>query len=138
MARKKKEEVPTGILMYLNNLNNSKFLTGLIVILLNVGGKYVSVNLSKSQEHYFKSIIGDHLIILAACWMATRDIILSLILTGIFIVLSKFLLNDESNFSIIPNSWKNKKVESVENTGNLKGANIDEAIKILEKVKNAK
>ena len=138
MARKKKEEVPTGILMYLNNLNNSKFLTGLIVILLNVGGKYVSVNLSKSQEEYFKNIIGHHLIILAACWMATRDIILSVILTGIFTVLTKFLLNDESRFSIIPNSWKNKKVESVENTGNLNGANIDEAIKILEKVKNAK
>jgi hypothetical protein len=138
MAKKKKEEVPNGILMYLNNLNNSKFLTGLIVILLNVGGKYVSVSLSKNQEEYFKNVIGHHLIILAACWMATRDIILSVILTGIFIVLTKFLLNDESRFSIIPNNWKKEKVEFMETKGSLKSADIDQAIKLLEKVKNSK
>ena len=137
MAKKKKEEVPNGILIYLNNLNNSKFLTGLIVILLNVGGKYVSVSLTKSQEEYFKNVIGHHLIILAACWMTTRDIILSVILTGIFIVLTKFLLNDESRFSIIPNSWK-KEVEFMESKGSLKNTDIDQAIKLLEKVKNSK
>ena len=53
-------------------------------------------------------------------------------------LLTRFLLNDESRFSIIPNSWKKQKVEYVESKGDLNGANIDEAIKILEKVKNAK
>ena len=35
-------------------LNNSKFFAGIIMILLNIGSKFISVQFSKSAEEYLK------------------------------------------------------------------------------------
>ena len=40
------------ILEYLKALNNSKFFAGLVMIMLNIGSKYVTIELSKNQEEY--------------------------------------------------------------------------------------
>ena len=39
----------------LNSLNNSRFFAGLVMIMLNIGSKYVTIELSKSQEQYLKT-----------------------------------------------------------------------------------
>ena len=43
---------------YMNNhimyLNNSKFFAGVIMILLNVGSKFIQIQFSKSTEEYMK------------------------------------------------------------------------------------
>ena len=44
---------------YLGYLNNSKFFAGLVMIMLNIGSKYVTIELSKSQEAYLKNSYGD-------------------------------------------------------------------------------
>ena len=36
------------------NLNNNSFFAGMMLILLNIGSKYITVELSKSQEQYLK------------------------------------------------------------------------------------
>ena len=41
---------------YLGYLNNSKFFAGLVMIMLNIGSKYVTIELSKSQEAYLKIV----------------------------------------------------------------------------------
>ena len=38
------------ILEYLKALNNSKFFAGLVMIMLNIGSKYVTIELSKNRE----------------------------------------------------------------------------------------
>ena len=43
---------------YLGYLNNSKFFAGLVMIMLNIGSKYITIELSKSQEQYLKNKIG--------------------------------------------------------------------------------
>ena len=43
------------ILEYLKALNNSKFFAGLVMIMLNIGSKYVTIELSKNQEQYLKN-----------------------------------------------------------------------------------
>ena len=35
-------------------LNNSKFFAGIVMILLNIGSKFISVQFSKSTEEYLK------------------------------------------------------------------------------------
>ena len=52
-------------MLYLGYLNNSKFFAGLVMIMLNIGSKYITVELSKSQEQYLKNHIGRQLLIFA-------------------------------------------------------------------------
>lgn len=87
-------------------LNNSKFFAGVVMILLNIGSKYVTVNLSKSQEAYIRNYAARELIIFAIAWMGTRDIYISLFLTATFIVLTQHLFNENSCFCVLPHKYK--------------------------------
>lgn len=95
------------IFEYLGRLNNSKFFAGLIMILLNIGSKYITIELSKSQEEYLKNKVGRQILIFAISWMGSRDILVALALTGIFTVLTNHLFNEESNFCVIPKKYRN-------------------------------
>ena len=75
-----------SIMSYLSYLNNSKFFAGIVMIMLNIGSKYVTVELSKSQEEYLKNNIGRQLLIFAISWMGSRDILIALALTAIFTI----------------------------------------------------
>ena len=90
------------ILKYINSLNSSKYLAGICMIILNIGSKYITVELSKSQEDYIRNTIGRQLLIFSITWMGSRDIIISLILTGVFTVLTQFLFNENSKLCILP------------------------------------
>jgi hypothetical protein len=90
-----------------HNINNSKLFAGLVMIMLNIGSKYITIKLSKSQEEYLRNSIARQLLIFSIVWMGTRDIILSSILTGSFVVLTNHLFNEESQYCVIPAYFKN-------------------------------
>ena len=128
-----------GIFYYLNSLNNSKFFAGMVMILMNIGSKYVSIKLSKNQEAYLRNSIGHQILVFAICWMGTRDIITALILTTMFIVLTQHLFNEDSKFCIIPTKWQQfEDVLDLDGDGKVSKDEIAEAIKILEKAKQKK
>ena len=77
-------------------LNNSKFFAGIIMILLNVGSKFITIQFSKSTEEYMKMSICKEILVFAMAWMGTRDIYTALGLTAIFTILSDHLFNEES------------------------------------------
>ena len=87
---------------YVSSLNDSKYLAGLCMIVLNIGSKYISIELSKSQEDYVKNFIGRQLLLFSIAWMGTRDIYISLILTAVFIILTQYLFNENSRLCILP------------------------------------
>ena len=91
---------------YLGYLNNSKFFAGLVMIMLNIGSKYVTIELSKSQEAYLKNSVGRQLLIFAISWMGSRDILIALALTAIFTVLTDHLFNEESPMCVIPMKYR--------------------------------
>lgn len=120
----------------LHNLNNSKFFAGLVMILLNIGSKYISIKLSKTQESYLKSSIARQMLLFAICWMGTRDIITSLILTTIFIVLTQHLFHERSKFCILPESWKVfEDILDLDGDGKVSDDEVKKAMKILKKAK---
>ena len=100
-------KVMNTLFEYLGRLNNSKFFAGLIMILLNIGSKYITIELSKSQEEYLKNKVGRQILIFAISWMGSRDILVALALTGIFTVLTNHLFNEESRFCVIPQKYRN-------------------------------
>jgi hypothetical protein len=66
-------------------LNNSKFFAGIVMILLNVGSKFISIQFSKSTEEYLKFSLSKQLLVFSMAWMGTRDIYTALGLTAVFV-----------------------------------------------------
>lgn len=86
----------------LSSLNNSKFLAGIIMILLNIGSKYVEMGFSKTQEQALRNGLAREILIFAIIFTGTRDIVISILMTAAFIILSSYLLNDKSKYCLIP------------------------------------
>ena len=120
-------------------LNNSKFFAGVIMILLNIGSKFIAIQFSKSAEEYLKLNITKQLLVFAMAWMGTRDIYTSLVLTAVFTILSDHLFNEESPYCCVPEKYRilNKLVDK-NNDDKITEEEINNAIIILEKAKKDK
>lgn len=130
----------TGILGKLGgalaSLNNSKFFAGLVMIMMNIGSKYISIKLTKSQEQYLKNNVAKQMLIFAIAWMATKDILVALAITAIFHVLANHLLNENSQLCIIPQKWRNfEKLLDSDEDGEISEKEIEDAKEILHKAK---
>ena len=130
-------------LSYVNHhvmyLNNSKFFAGVIMILLNIGSKFITIQFSKSTEEYMKWTVSKQLLVFAMAWMGTRDIYTALGLTAVFTILSEYLFNEESNLCIVPHKYRvlHKLVDTNED-GIVTEPELAAAIAVLEKAKREK
>lgn len=120
-------------------LNNSKFFAGVVMILLNVGSKFIAIQFSRSTEEYLKLNITKQILVFAMAWMGTRDIYTALILTAVFTVLSDHLFNEESPYCVVPKKYRilAKFIDS-NNDGSVSEEEINNAISILEKARREK
>jgi hypothetical protein len=128
---------------FLNNkimyLNNSKFFAGVVMILLNIGSKFITIQFSKSTEEYMKWSVSKQLLVFAMAWMGTRDIYTALGLTAIFTILSDYLFNEESNLCIVPHEYRIlDKLIDTNNDGEVNDVELSAAIAVLEKAKRDK
>ena len=126
--------VPYNIL---NSLNSSKYFTGIMMILLNIGSRFVEIRLSDSMESFIKYNIARELLIFTIAWMGTRDIVVAFVLTASFMILSEFLLNHKSNYCVLPEKYKHLNVDKNKD-GVISDSEIKQAISLLEKAKKQK
>ena len=68
---------------FIRNINGSPLVAGIMMILLNVASKYISIELSHTQEEYLKNTLGRQILIFAISFTATKDV-LSFVLTAVF------------------------------------------------------
>lgn len=120
-------------------LNNSKFFAGVIMILLNVGSKFIAIQFSKSTEEYMKYTVSKQLLVFSMAWMGTRDIYTALGLTAVFTILSEHLFNEESHLCIVPPRYRVlDKLIDTNDDGIVSETEISAAIAVLEKAKKDK
>ncbi len=120
----------------LHYLNNSKFFAGLVMIMLNIGSKYITIKLSKSQEQYLRNTIARQLLIFSIIWMGTKDILISLAMTAVFVVMTDHLFNERSHYCIIPQALrKYEDALDVNDDGHVTPEEVENAQRVLEKVK---
>jgi hypothetical protein len=67
---------------------DSKFFLGIVMIAMNLWGRYIVDEISTSEEEYRRNIILRRIAIFAVCYAATRDILISLSLTAGFVILA--------------------------------------------------
>jgi hypothetical protein len=121
---------------YIHPLNNSKLFAGILMILMNVGARYIEMGFTKSQEHALKSGLGREIVIFCVVFLGTRDLIISILMTSAFIILSDHVFNEKSKYCIIPNKMKH--IASLIDTnidGIITESEEKKAIEVLEKAK---
>ena len=134
--KKISNNIKPGILYY---LNTSPILAGIMMIVLNIGSKYVEMGFSESQEMAVKSLITREILIFAMAYTATKNIPIALILTASFIVLSNGLFNDQSKFCIMPGYFKKlKQYMDTNNDNKISPQEEQRAINILRKAQKQK
>jgi hypothetical protein len=69
-------------------VNESKLFLGIMMILLNIGSRHLVDEFSGNPEEYKRNLILRRVAIFAVCFVATHDIILSLLLTAGFIIIA--------------------------------------------------
>ena len=90
----------------IHSLNNSKFFAGIIMIVMNIGSRFISVKFNKSTEEWIRFGISKQLLVFTMAWMASRDIYASLGLTAVFVVLSEYVFNEESKLCLVPEKYR--------------------------------
>ena len=132
------KKILNNINSYVYSLNNSKFFAGVVMIILNIGSRYIELKFSKTQESYLRMVLGRQILIFAVAWMGTRDIYLSLIVTLIFTLLSDFALNENSNFCLLTETFKTISSSLENNNDIINEEDINKTIQTLEKLKTQK
>lgn len=72
----------------LDRLNDNKLFLGIMMILLNIGSRYLVDEFSVDPDEYRRNIILRRIAVFAVCFTATRDIVTSIVLTAGFIIIA--------------------------------------------------
>jgi hypothetical protein len=121
--------------IFMRDLGTNKLLIGIFMIFMNIGSRYIELKLTKGQEMILKNIARE-VLIFTIVFVATKDLIISFIITGIFIILADFIFNEKSKYSILPEKYK--KLASLIDTNNdnvISENEINKAYDILKKAR---
>jgi hypothetical protein len=119
-------------------INNSKIFAGLMIITLNIVSKFANFKLSKTLESYFKYTFSRQILVFAIAWMGTRDIYIALFITIVFVILTEYLLHEDSMFFLLPEEFKDYHIDLLENEGSIDNITMEDVVKakaVLEKAK---
>jgi hypothetical protein len=120
----------------IDSLNSSTFFAGVMMICLNIGSRYIQLNLDESTESYIKYALTKEILVFTISWMATRNIYMSLGLTAVFIVLADFIFNEKSRYCLLPKKFiKSRRMNELVDNKILSEKEINDALEVLEKAK---
>lgn len=95
----------------IEQINNSKLFLGIMMILLNIGSRYLVDEFSVNPDEYTRNIILRRIAVFAVCFTATRDIVTSIVLTAGFIIIATGVSSKSRE------GMANQKKAEVKNTG---------------------
>ena len=128
-------KLTSGVQTSLNSLNDSKLLLGIMMLLLNIGSRYIELGFTKTQEEALRNGLGRELLIFAVVFMGTRDIVVSTLMTAAFIILSDYIFNEKSRFCIA--SKRMNQIAELIDTNNDNEISPEEERQALETLRKA-
>ncbi len=97
-----------------------KIFMALIMLAMNIGGRFIVMDLPQSIEQLFtSSSLLRTFVIFALFFTATQHILISIILTLLFIIVMKYLLNCDSEFCLLNKETFKSKLDAKEDKKNI-------------------
>ena len=95
-------------------LNNSKYFAAVMMLLLNLGSRYISMELTQFHEDFLSNVFVRRFLVFTVVFIATRDIKVALISTAVFIIIVSGIFNEDSKYCILPNVNDPRKITKQE------------------------
>lgn len=83
-------------------LSSNKYILGLMILLINLGARYIGNELNEFSHKVLNHKFARRFLIFLVIWMGSRDLLVAFIITVGFILISNTLLNEHSNYCILP------------------------------------
>jgi hypothetical protein len=87
------------MLKQINAIATSPFAIGIMILLTNVASRYIVHEFSSNDEEYGNNILLRRIAVFAVCFIGTRDLVVSILLTAGFVVLAGGLFRGTSVYS---------------------------------------
>ena len=100
----------SAIAMATASIGNNKYLLGLMILLINLGARYIGSELTEFQHKVLNHKFARRFLIFLVIWMGTRDLLAAIVITVGFIFLVNGLFNENSKFCILPSKNDDVKV----------------------------
>lgn len=95
----------------INTLNTNPYFIGMVMLLLNLGGRFLSMELSKKQEEFLQQRWLRPFIFFTVIFVATRNLATAFWMTLALFLVLWILANEKSPFCIIP-GWRESNVNT--------------------------
>jgi hypothetical protein len=95
------------------NINNSKVLAGIAIVLMNIGSRYIISDLGIIHNKILSSEIFKKLIIFAMFFVATRDILTAFMLSISYIIIVDGILHEKRKYCIVPKKYFEQNLSGV-------------------------
>ena len=116
-------------------LSSNKLLIGIVAIFVNIGSRYIPINLTKNQEALLKNI-STEMLIFAITLLMSRDIITAIILTAAFTIIVRYILNEDSQFCVLPEEYRQlSNIMDTDGDGFVSEDELEKAKNVLSKYK---
>lgn len=89
--------VMNPIEVFFNTLNTNPFFIGIMMLLLNLGGRFLGMEISKNQERVMQHPWVRRFFIFTVLFVATRNILVAFFLTIVVLIFLAFLFNENSD-----------------------------------------
>jgi hypothetical protein len=84
----------------LMSVNSNPYFIGLMMLMLNLGGRFVSMEMSKSQELFFQNVWVRRLLIFTILFVGTRNVAVAFWMSIIIILCIGYLFNENSSLCL--------------------------------------
>jgi hypothetical protein len=93
------------------NLNSNPYIVGILMLFLNLGGRFLALELSKKQEEFLSQSWIRPMLFFTVIFIATRNLVVAFWVTVFFFVVIWVVANENSPYCLIP-SWCGHNTES--------------------------
>jgi hypothetical protein len=83
----------------INYIASSPFFIGMMMLLLNVGSRFITHEFSHDDKEYSQNLLLRRLSIFAVCFVGTRDLVTSILLTAAFVIVAGGLFRGKGPFA---------------------------------------
>jgi hypothetical protein len=96
-------------------INSNPYIIGLFMLLLNLGGRFLSLELTKKQEAFLQAPWIRPLLFFTVIFIATRNLVAAFWVTLLFFFIIWVVANENSPYCMIP-SWCDSKHKDAADT----------------------